>query len=136
MRTYSELIKLKTFYERLEYLKLNGMVGKDLWASQRYLNQAFYHSEDWKPIRYRTIVRDSGCDLGILELPIEGQIIVHHIEPITIDDIVNMSSKVTSLDNLICVSRQTHDMIHYGFLPPAEDILGERKPNDTSPWRV
>lgn len=136
MKTYSELIKLKTFEERYDYLKLDGSVGFETFGSERYLNQRFYTTPEWRTARRKAIVRDHGCDIGIEDRPINSKIIIHHIDPITIDDVLNRSSKLFDLDNLICVSFDTHLAIHYGdrgLLTPTKPI--ERTPNDTCPWR-
>lgn len=136
MKTYSELIKLKTFEERYDYLKLDGSVGFETFGSERYLNQRFYTTPEWRTARRKAIVRDHGCDMGIEDRPINSKIIIHHIDPITIDDVLNRSSKLFDLDNLICVSFDTHLAIHYGdkgLLTPTKPI--ERTPNDTCPWR-
>jgi len=137
MKTYSEMIKLKTFEERYDYLKLDGSVGFETFGSERYLNQRFYTTPEWRTARRKAIVRDHGCDMGIEDRPINSKIIIHHIDPITIDDVLNRSSKLFDLDNLICVSFDTHLAIHYGdrgLLTPTKPI--ERTPNDTSPWRL
>ena len=135
-RSYRELIKFDTFIERFNYLKLNGSVGKETFGYSRYLNQQLYHSEQWKRTKRQVIIRDEGCDLGILDRQILNGIIIHHINPITEEDICNGSAKLFDMDNLICVSRETHDAIHYGdssLLIPNEPVI--RTKNDTCPWR-
>lgn len=135
-KSYRELIKFDTFIERFNYLKLNGSVGKETFGYSRYLNQQLYHSEQWKRTKRQVIIRDEGCDLGILDRQILNGIIIHHINPITEEDICNSSSKLFDMDNLICVSRETHDAIHYGdssLLIPNEPVI--RTKNDTCPWR-
>lgn len=135
-RSYSEMIKLETFLERFEYLKLNGSVGKETFGYARYLNQRLYHSFEWKNAKRAAILRDEGCDLAIGDRQISGLIIVHHINPITEDDISNNSKKLFDLNNLVCVSKETHDAIHYGdatILIANEPIV--RTKNDTCPWR-
>ena len=135
IRTYSELITLTTFEERYEYLKLNGQVGVETFGFDRYLNQMFYRSQEWKSIRNRVIIRDNGCDLGIEGREIHGQILIHHMNPITKEDILNRTEFLLNPDYLISTIKSTHDAIHYGDenLLITEPI--ERKPNDTCPWR-
>lgn len=136
MRTYSELIKLPTFEERFEYLKLNGKVGEDTFGFDRYFNQAMYHSPEWKEIRRMVLVRDEGCDLAIPDREIYGKILVHHMNPISLKDIEEHNSDIFDPEFLITVSKRTHDAIHYGD----ESLLIESEPvtrtaNDTIPWR-
>lgn len=135
IKTYSELILLPTFEERFEYLKLNGAVGKDTFGYDRYLNQAFYTSYEWKKIRDQIIIRDNGCDLGIPGREIGRRIYIHHINPLRKDDIVSHSEYLRNPEFLICTSFETHNAIHYGDinLLPRDPV--ERKPNDTCPWR-
>ena len=136
MKTYSEMILLPTFQERFNYLKLSGLVGEDIFGYNRYLNQYFYTSREWKQLRNAIIVRDNGCDLGIEGCEIGSGILIHHIEPITMDDIKNRSDKLLDPNNLICVSKKTHNAIHFGDESIlTEDVTIERFPNDTSPWR-
>lgn len=134
-KTYSELCEIKSFEERFEYLKLNGIVGTDTFGFNRYLNQILYRSSEWKKIRNKVIIRDNGCDLGIEGYDISGRILIHHINPITIEDVRNRNSIIFDLNNLITVSHNTHNAIHYGD----KDLLitgpVERKPNDTCPWK-
>jgi hypothetical protein len=137
IKTYSELITLPTFLERYRYLRLGGLVGKETFGFDRYLNQKFYQTKEYKDFRRDIIVRDMGCDLGIEDREIQGLIIVHHINPITIDDIVNHNVKVLlDPENAICVSDITHKAIHYGN----EDLLItepiERSAFDTCPWKM
>ena len=135
IRTYSELITLPTFEERFEYLKLNGIVGEDTFGHRRYLNQVFYKTREWRDLRHYVIVRDNGCDLGVEGFDIYGQIEVHHMNPITIEDIENRSEFLLDPEYLISTSPLTHKAISYGDasllpLPPIE-----RFRNDTCPWR-
>ena len=136
MRTYGELIKIEKFLDRYEYLKLNGSVGAETFGFDRWLNQIFYRSPEWKHIREEVIIRDDGCDLGIRDRPIGGRIYVHHMNPIDVKSIVERKSILLNSDFLICCSHNTHEAIHYGnsdiLLP---DKFVERKPNDTIPWR-
>lgn len=134
-KSYSELIKLPTFEERYEYLKLDGFVGDDTFGSRRWLNQVFYRSYEWRKLRQEIILRDEGCDLGIADRTIFGKILIHHINPISIEDINSRKRILIDPENLICVSHNTHEAIHYGsfdLLMPTAPI--ERKPGDTCPW--
>lgn len=137
IKTYSELVTLPSFIDRFEYLCLNGIVGEVTFGSDRYHNQLFYRKDiEWLSIRNKVILRDDGCDLGIPDRPISGRIIIHHIEPITIDDILNRTSRLLDMDNLICTSKNTHDAIHYGDsgILVMEPIV--RAKNDTCPWKI
>lgn len=135
-KTYSELSKLKTFEERFEYLKLSGSVGKDTFGFDRYLNQAFYRSKEWKAIRDKVVVRDNGCDLGVDGYMIFGNVLIHHMNPISPDDIIHQTNILLNPDYLISVSYDTHNAIHYGDSSFLErNIVVERAPNDTCPWK-
>lgn len=135
IRTYSELSKLSTFKERFDYLKLNGKVGEDTFGHSRFLNQDFYSSPEWRRTRRNIIIRDNGCDMGLDGYSIQGRIYVHHINPITVDDILERRSKLFDPENLICVSSMTHEAITYGIedMLPTDPVI--RRPNDTCPWR-
>lgn len=136
IRTYSELITLPTFEERFEYLRLNGSVGEMTFGGHRYLNQKFYRTdEEWLSIRNYVIMRDCACDLGIPDREIHGKILIHHMNPITIDDIVNRTKFLLDPEYLICTIKNTHDAIHYGdsSLLMANPI--ERTQYDTCPWK-
>ena len=135
IRTYSELCKLQTFEERFNYLTLDGEVGRETFGWERYFNQKFYSSKEWKQIRRDLIIRDNGCDLGVIGFEICGPIIIHHINPITIEDIERTSSYLIDPEYLICVSRKTHNALHYGVLDMNDYIPVERTPNDTIPWK-
>ncbi len=136
MKRYLELKQLHTFEERFNYLKLNGQVGKDTFGFDRYLNQQFYKSKEWKQVRDYVIVRDNACDLGIPDNEIKGKIYIHHINPITIDDVTNSTSNLLDPNNLICVSYETHNAIHYGDSSYLERYqINERTMNDTCPWK-
>lgn len=135
IRTYSELLTLKTHKERYEYLKLNGVVGEETFGFDRYVNQKFYHSSYWKNIRNKIIVRDNGCDLGIDGMQINGPITIHHMNPILLKDILNQNEILTNPEYLICVSERTHRAIHYGDEELLPKELVERSPNDTCPWK-
>ena len=135
IRTYSDLIRLPTFEERFRYLQLNSSVGKETFGFDRYLNQNFYRSAEWKRIRDKVIIRDNGCDLGIEDRLIYGRVIIHHMNPVTDKDIVDLTSFLLNPEYLICVSHNTHNAIHYGN----EDLLMKgpviRTKNDTCPWK-
>ena len=135
IKTYSELIKIPTFKERYRYLRLTGRVGEDTFGFDRYLNQIFYRSAEWKRIRDKVIVRDNGCDLGIEDREIYGKILIHHMNPITDRDILDATDILLNPEYLICVSHITHNAIHYGNedLLITEPII--RTKNDTCPWK-
>ena len=135
IKTFSELSRLRTFEERYEYLRLSSKVGRETFGAERVLNQAFYRSPEWKIARNKAILRDEGCDLGDRDRPIIGRIEIHHINPITIEDIENGGESLFDLDNLVCTSPNTHKAIHYGdasLITNSEPNI--RKPNDTCPW--
>lgn len=136
IRTYSELIKLKTFEERYEYLKLGGVVGEETFGFDRYLNQMFYKSKEWLSIRNHVIARDNGCDLATPGREIRGnKIIIHHMNPITKEDIINKSEFLLNPEYLISTVKNTHDAIHYGDSDLLYTDPIERSKNDTCPWR-
>lgn len=135
LRTYTELKQLKTFEERYEYLKLDGQVGVDTFGFDRYLNQAFYRSPEWKSVRNQVIVRDNGCDLGIEGREIHTKILVHHMNPITKEDVLNRSDLLLNPEYLITTVKRTHDAIHYGDSETLIKDPIERTANDTCPWR-
>lgn len=135
LRTYTELKQLKTFEERYEYLKLDGQVGIDTFGFDRYLNQAFYRSQEWKSVRNQVIVRDNGCDLGIEGREIHTKILVHHMNPITKEDVLNRSDLLLNPEYLITTFKRTHDAIHYGDSETLIKDPIERTANDTCPWR-
>ena len=133
--SYSELITFPTFQERYRYLKQSGIVAEETFGSRRYLNQAYYTSPEWRQVRNRVIIRDNGCDLGMEGFEINDRIYIHHINPITEDDILDRSPALFDMDNLICVSFNTHQAIHYGnesMLPI--NYFSERSPGDTRLW--
>ena len=135
IKTYSELITIPTFEERFEYLKLDGQVGVETFGFNRYLNQAFYKSDEWLSIRDYVITRDNGCDLGMEGYEIYGRILIHHINPITKDDIIQRSRNLLDPENLITTVKRTHDAIHYGDSNLLIKAPIERRKNDTCPWR-
>lgn len=135
-RCYSELITLPTFIERFRYLKLDGSIGMDTFGHDRWLNQVLYRSPEWKRFRNGIIIRDNGCDLGCEDRPIFGKILIHHINPLTIEDVLNRDPKIFDEENVISTILLTHNALHYGD----ESILYQnpvtRKPNDTCPWKL
>lgn len=137
IKTYSELIKLKTFEERFEYLKLNdGRVGEDTFGHLRYLNQQFYKTTLWKHIKRDLIIRDNGCDLGVEGYEIEGRsVYVHHLNPIMKNDIIDRTEYLTNPEFLICTTFETHQAIHYGDISLLITSPIVRTRNDTCPWR-
>lgn len=135
IRTYSELITFPTFEERFKYLQLEGSVGKDTFGYDRYLNQLFYKTAEWKRLRQDLIIRDNGCDLGVEGREIYGRIIIHHLNPITKDDIVRRTEYLLNPDFLICTTHNTHNAIHYGDESLLITSPVERSKNDTCPWK-
>lgn len=133
-RSYRELSRLPTFEERYRYLRLQGKVGKDTFGFDRYLNQALYSSVEWKRFRREILIRDDGCDLGIPDRLIAGKVLIHHINPLSIEDIEKRSSVIFDPNNVICVSHMTHQAIHYGDenLLPKDPVV--RRPGDHCPW--
>ena len=128
------MLKLKTFDERFDYLKLNGRVGEETFGYSRYLNQLLYRSSDWKRIRREVIIRDNGCDLAIPEYEIAGKVLVHHINPISLKDIEERNPIVYDFNNLVAVSFMTHQALHYGDKSLIIYDPVERKPGDTKLW--
>lgn len=135
IRTYTELSRLKSFEERFEYLRLKGSVGKDTFGFDRYLNQAFYRSPEWKSVRGVVILRDNGCDLGLEGYEINDKILIHHLNPISAEDIADRLDDILNPEFLICVSHRTHNAIHYGDFEQLPTLPKERTKNDTCPWR-
>ena len=135
LKRYSELLTLKTFDERLAYLRLEGFVGEDKFGSLRMFNQNFYHSPEWKRVRRQVILRDNGCDLGCPDHIIGGRIIIHHMVPLTLEDIETSSDYLLNPEYLICVSNETHQAIHYSTETIITTGVIERTPNDTCPWK-
>lgn len=136
LRTYSELIQIPSYIERFRYLKLGGKAGEITFGNERYLNQKLYRSPEWKRFRSEIIVRDGGYDLAMEGYSITGVILIHHINPITVEDILERRGNVFDPENVISVSKLTHNAIHYGdeSLLCIDEII-ERRPNDTIPWR-
>lgn len=135
IRTYSELILLPTFEERFKYLDLHGVVGEETFRWMRYLNQRFYMSGEWQEVRDYVILRDHGCDLGVEGLRIQKHIIVHHMNSLTVDDIVNRTKYALDPEYLISTSDNTHKAIHYGDATKLRQEPVTRRPNDTCPWK-
>lgn len=137
IRTYSELSRMASFKDRFEYLRLDGAIGTETFGFDRYINQQFYRSQEWKRIRNEIIVRDNGCDLGIEGFEIYGRIYIHHMNPIMLKDIVHQTDFLLNPEYLICTTHQTHNAIHYGdesLLSTLEPV--QRTRNDTCPWKV
>jgi hypothetical protein len=134
-KTYSELIRLEKYMDRYQYLMLSGRVGQETFGYERFLNQSLYKSYEWRSVRDEVIVRDHGCDLGMEGYEIYGSIIVHHMNPITMDDIQNRNEDIFNPEYLVSTSFSTHNAIHYGDegLLITEPII--RTKNDTCPWK-
>lgn len=136
MKTYNEMISLPTFEQRFEYLKLHGQVGSDTFGFDRYLNQVFYHSPEWRSVRREVIIRDNGCDLACPDLEIFGRIYIHHMNPIRPNEIEDRKDDILNPNYLVCVSHDTHNAIHYGDSRYLQNkTYTERTRNDTCPWR-
>ena len=136
IKNYSDIKSLKTFDDRFKYLQMNSQVGKDTFGFDRYINQNFYKSQEWKRIRDHVILRDNGCDLGISGREIYGKILIHHMNPISSKDIENSTEYLLNPEYLICVSQETHNAIHYGDEKYLEkNKVTNRTCNDTCPWK-
>lgn len=135
MKSYSELIKLPTYKDRFEYLYLGGKVGSETFGSDRYLNQFFYVTEAWKEARRKAIIRDNGCDMALQGEDISASFIVHHINPITLEMILNRDPMVLDLENLITVTDSTHRGIHYGTNNLMVLERSPRSQGDTCLWK-
>lgn len=134
-KTYSELITIPTLEERFDYLNQGNHVGAETFGFDRYLNQRFYQTAEWQRVRRNVIARDNGCDMGHPDYPIGGRIIVHHLNAITPEMIINRDPALFDMDNLVCVSHETHEAITYGSREMLPEDPIEREPNDTCPWR-
>ena len=134
MKTYSELVQLKTFVERFEYLVLHGAVGAITFGHERWMNQRFYRSKEWATVRNHVIARDLGCDLGLEDHPIQRRIHVHHMNPMLAKDLKQGRPEIADPEFLITVSIDTHNAIHYGAQAPAQLVIVERFPGDTTLW--
>jgi hypothetical protein len=133
IRTVREMMLLDGFEERYRYLKLRGGVGHQTFGSERHLNQRFYTSREWRNIRHQIIARDLGCDMAVQGYDIHDKIIIHHMNPIMVDDLIDGNEDVLNPDYLVCVSHKTHNAIHFGDETPLEPLV-ERRPGDTKPW--
>lgn len=133
-KTYHELITIPDFTDRFEYLKLTGIVGRETFGFNRFLNQQFYTSSKWRSIRSQVIIRDDGCDLAHCDYPISGRIHIHHINPVTFEMLENGDSSLYNLDNLVCVSEDVHRAIHYGDTTLLQQDYIPRYPGDTKLW--
>lgn len=136
IKTYNELITIPSYEDRFEYLKLSARIGDQTFGHERFLNQSFYRSKEWKQIRQKVIVRDEGCDMAFKDRTIFDRIEIHHINPIIPEDIEEASELLLDMNNLVCVSPLTHKAIHYGdaaLLP--KNVITIRRPYDTCPWR-
>lgn len=136
IKSYKHLRQLLTFEDRFDYLKLKGIVGRDTFGFDRYLNQNLYQSKEWLKVRNQVIIRDEGCDLGILDRQIFQGILIHHINPINKFDIETRNPCIFDLNNLICTSQNTHNAIHYGDKSLLITIPKERKKGDTCLWSI
>lgn len=134
-RCYSELIRLPTFEQRFRYLRIGGQVGIDTFGFDRYLNQRFYRSNEWKAVRHEIIVRDLARDMAHPDYELNDSIYVHHMNPISIEDLELSSEYLLNPEFLVCTSFDTHQAIHYGNGTPPISMIAERRPNDTVPWR-
>ena len=136
MKSYTELSQLKTSEERFEYLKTHSNIGIETFGSDRYLNQMFYKSPEWRSVRNKVILRDNGCDLGIPGLELESRnIVIHHMNPIKIEDVMDHNLDLLNPEYLVCVSVATHKQLNYGDLASAPKGPIKREPNDTCPWK-
>lgn len=135
IKTYSEMLTYETFLDRFRYLKLSGAVGKETFGYDRYLNQILYTSDEWRRFRDQIILRDNGCDLACKGYEIHGKILVHHLNPITVEDVIDRNPCIFDPENAIATTLNTHNAIHYGDenLLVTEPIV--RRPNDTCPWK-
>lgn len=133
-RSYNELMTIDSFYDRLKYLQLHGRVSELTFGESRYINQMLYSSREWRDTRKRVILRDNGCDLGHPDFPIMGKVFIHHLEPLTVEDVEERNPKIFDMNNLITVSFETHNAIHYGTDLQQQEWR-PRTENDTIPWR-
>ena len=135
VKCYTELSRLTTFEERYSYLRLDGVVGKETFGFERYLNQVFYRSKEWKAVRDLVIIRDCGCDLGVPGYEIHGHILIHHLNPISVEDIERRTLTLLNPEYLICTTHNTHNAIHYGDADLLIKGPVQRTKNDTCPWK-
>ena len=134
VRTYSELVTIPQFQDRFNYLKLDGFVGEETFGDQRYVNQSFYRSTEWKEVRDYVISRDYGRDLAVPGREIHDMVLVHHMNPLTTQDILNRNPDILDPEFLVCVSHDTHNAIHYGDRTKLVPVVLERTPEDTKLW--
>lgn len=137
-RRYSELIRLHTIEDRFNYLKIAASVGESTFGFSRYLNQALYRSKEWKDFKRQMVIRDKACDMALegWDIPEGAILVLHHINPLTLEDIENRSDALFDPENVVCVSDRTHRAIHYGDISLINTLPIERRPNDTCPWKV
>lgn len=133
-KSYSELVRLETFDERFEYLKLGGSIGRSTFGFDRHINQQFYMSREWYDVRQYVIFRDNGCDLGIIGYEIHVEPLIHHINPMVVDNILNQESWILDPEFLITTTHNTHNAIHYGTKNLYPKVVTERTPKDTKLW--
>lgn len=133
-RTYSELRRLDTFEDRLEYLRLGGGVGRSTFGFDRYINQQFYTSQEWQDIRRHVLLRDDGCDLGVVGYEIQTSPLIHHMNPMNVDDILHKEDWILDPEYLITTTHDTHNAIHYGSVTPYPKVVTQRTPHDTKLW--
>ena len=133
-RSYSELSRLNTFEDRFEYLKLSGGVGRSTFGFDRYINQAFYTSKEWRDVRQHVVIRDGGCDLGIFDHEIHAEILIHHMNPMSVDDIINREPWIMDPEFLITTTHRTHNNIHFGSSNLTPKVVISRSPRDTKLW--
>lgn len=136
VKTYSELITFDDYLDRFAYLKLDGRVGVPTFGSKRRLNQIFYHSDEWKRIRDKVIIRDLGRDLGCEGYEIKTTIHIHHMNPMMVQDLTEFNPDILNPEYLICASYRTHKAIHYGSAEMLQRLPVKREPNDTCPWKT
>lgn len=137
-RRYSELIRLHTIEDRFNYLKIAASVGESTFGFSRYLNQALYRSKEWKDFKREMVIRDKACDMALegWDIPEGAILVLHHINPLTLEDVENRSDALFDPENVVCVSDRTHRAIHYGDISLINTLPIERRPNDTCPWKV
>jgi len=133
-KSYSELLDHETFEDRFEYLKIGGVVGESTFGHNRHLNQSFYTSREWKRVRDLVVIRDNGCDLGVFGYEINGALLIHHINPIGIDDLVHGNDRALDPNNLITTTKATHNAIHFGDSSLLRVPFVARSPGDTKLW--
>ena len=136
IRTYEGLCQYDTFEDRFAYLKLSGKIGVSTFGFDRWMNQKFYTSQEWRSVRDLVIIRDGGCDMGLEGRELYDRIAIHHMNPVSIEDLVGFANpQLLDPDYLICVGHRTHNAIHYGDSSSLIHIPKDRKPGDTTPWR-